>query len=241
MRILDSIGGPLAAQLKDIINGRKGRELRSVTKAIERPNDLLEFVIRSRDLCFGAIALIQLSPVILAVSLAVYITSGRPIFFRQKRLGRGGNLFTMYKFRTMRTDAEEVLRSDLELYRRYVENDYKLVAEEDTRITRLGRFLRSSTLDEIPQFLNVVRGDMSLIGPRPIVPAEIERYDGDADEFLSVKPGITGLWQVTGRSSIPYPERKYIDLVYTRNRSVYLDLKILLKTVKVVFIGTGAH
>ena len=241
MGTLDNIGEPLRSELETIINGKKGGNQSSATKPMSLSDNLFGVVTRGRDLCLGVIALIQLSPVILAVSLAVYIASGRPIFFRQKRLGRSGKLFAIYKFRTMRKDAEEVLKSDPRLYCKYIENDYKLVAEEDPRITKLGCFLRRSTLDEIPQFLNVVKGDMSLVGPRPIVPAEIERYGENAKKFLSVRPGITGLWQVIGRSGIAYPERKYIDLAYIRNRSVYLDLKILLKTVKTVLTRRGAY
>ncbi len=241
MKFFGDIAEPLGLKLGAIINGKKAGDQLSATKPMLLINNLLEVAIRWRDLFFGAIALIQLSPVILTVSLLVYITSGRPILFRQKRLGEGGKLFTIYKFRTMRKDAEETLRNDPELYRRYVQNGYKLPVEEDPRITRLGYFLRRSTLDEIPQFLNIIKGDMSLVGPRPIVPAEIERYDGDAEEFLSVKPGITGLWQVTGRSTVAYPERKHMDLAYIRNRSVYLDVKILLKTVKAVLARKGAY
>lgn len=241
MGVIEKLGEPLNSELKFIINGKKRQNRSSMAKEPLFPSSFLEFATRARDMCFGAIALIQLLPVIIVVSLAVYITAGRPIFFCQKRLGKCGRLFVMYKFRTMRKDAEEVLRNDPELYRKYVANDYKLAAEEDPRITKLGCFLRRSTLDEIPQFLNVVIGNMSLVGPRPIVPAEIERYGEDAEEFLSVKPGITGLWQVAGRSTVSYPDRKYIDLAYIQNRSLYLDLKILLKTIKAVFVRRGAH
>ena len=239
MGVLEEVGQPLRSELEFIINSRRRQNQSHTTKTV--PSSLLEIATRIRDLCFGLIALVQLSPVFLGVALVVYISSGRPIFFCQKRPGRHGKLFPMYKFRTMRKNAEGALKDSPELYRKYMENNCKIKAEEDPRITRVGRFLRRWSLDEIPQFLNVVKGDMSIVGPRPVLPEQLKEYSDDVEEFLSVKPGITGLWQVTGRSEIPYPERKYIDLAYIWNRSVYLDLKILLRTIKVVSAGTGAY
>lgn len=232
---------PLKSKLAVIINGKKRQDRSFMTKAISFPSILLRIATRGCDIFFGAIALIQLSPVFLVISLALYITSGRPIFFRQKRPGKGGELFGIYKFRTMRKDSEAVLKRDPKLYSKYIQSNCKIEAEEDPRITKIGCFLRRWSLDEMPQFINVIKGDMSIIGPRPVLPEQLEEYGDDVEEFLSVRPGITGLWQVTGRSEISYPERKYIDLAYIRNKSIKLDLKIFLKTIKVVLAGKGAY
>lgn len=241
MGMLKKPSEPLNSELEVTANGKRRWNPPLMAKATFFPSNFLEIITRGRDLFFGIIALIQLSPIILAVSLAVYITSGRPIFFCQERWGKHGMLFRMYKFRTMRKDAEIVLKSNPKLYRKYIQNDCKIKAEEDPRVTKIGCFLRRWSLDEIPQFINVVKGDMSLIGPRPVLPEQLKEYGNDVEEFLSVRPGVTGLWQVTGRSQVQYPERKYIDLAYIRNRSIRSDLRIFLKTIKTVLAGTGAY
>ncbi len=165
-----------------------------------------------------------------------------PAIFAHKRVGQSGKLFPCYKFRTMRVDAEEQLRL---LFAR----DPGLLAEwgrefklrNDPRITRIGRFLRRTSLDELPQLINVIRGDMSLVGPRPVIEAELERYGADVDYFLMVRPGITGLWQVSGRSDSGYEARVYLDTWYVKNWSLWYDIAILFKTIKVVFHGKGAY
>jgi lipopolysaccharide/colanic/teichoic acid biosynthesis glycosyltransferase len=174
------------------------------------------------------------------VALAVRITSPGPILFRQQRLGRSGRKIPVLKFRTMVVDAEERLRSQ-GLWDHYVECGYKLPADEDCRITPVGRFLRKTSLDELPQLFNVLRGDMSLVGPRPIVPDELRCYGALAHCYLSVRPGITGLWQITGRSTIGFPERAQIDDEYYRRRSLAADLRILARTPAVVLRCTGAY
>jgi len=187
------------------------------------------------------ITLIVASPLLAIVALLVVIDDGFPVFFRQTRLGWKGKPFRIFKFRTMRKDAEDILKKDLVLYEKYIVNDYKLPAEEDPRVTRVGKFLRRWSLDELPQFINVLLGEMHLVGPRPIVQEEIERYGDDADTFLSVKPGITGLWQVVGRSDIGYPDRKYLDLLYIKHKSFWLDLTIFFKTFWKVITRDGAY
>lgn len=189
----------------------------------------------------AAISLILLLPISFVIALLIYVEDRKPVIFRQKRLGRYGKNFYIFKFRTMHKDAEKILKSDLLLYKKYLENDYKLPHDQDPRLLKIGHFLRRFSLDEIPQFFNVLKGDMSLVGPRPIVPDEIERYGEDAEEFLSVKPGITGLWQVTGRSDVPYPDRKYLDLLYIRNRTLRMDLVIIFKTIWKVIARDGAY
>ncbi|EFW89480.1 sugar transferase [Streptococcus equinus] len=164
------------------------------------------------------------------------------IFFKQERLGLNGKKFKIIKFRSMIENAEEVLRSNKVLYRKYVENSYKLAPEEDPRLTTIGAFIRKTSIDELPQFINILKGDMSFIGPRPIIEEEIQEYKGsDKDKFLSVKPGATGYWQVSGRSNVSYPERCDIELYYVDNMSLLLDLKILLNSFAKVISKTGAY
>lgn len=196
---------------------------------------------RALDLLLSGTALLVLSPLYVAVALAVKLDLSGPVFFRQERLGRGGRRFRLLKFRSMVEEAEERLREDPELYRKYVDHDYKLPPDEDPRITRVGRFLRSTSLDELPQLLNVLKGDMSLVGPRPIVPPEVEEYGIHAPVLLGVKPGVTGYWQISGRSDVGYPERARWEIQYVENWSLWLDLKILLRTVPVVVRKIGAH
>lgn len=139
------------------------------------------------------------------------------------------------------SNAEAILRSDPELYAEYVRNDFKLPPERDTRITRMGRFLRRTSLDELPQLWNVLRGEMSLVGPRPVVVDELTHYGTEKPVFLSLKPGVTGAWQVNGRSSVPYPDRAMVELEYVRSWSLGRDLQILLQTVPAVLAQRGAH
>jgi exopolysaccharide production protein ExoY len=164
------------------------------------------------------------------------------VFFYQKRLGKAGNPFTLIKFRTMRCDAEHQLARSPELYQKYLNNNYKLPAKEDPRLTSIGGFLRALSIDELPQIINVLKGEMSLVGPRPILAAEIEKYGDCASLFLSVKPGMTGNWQISGRSEIKeYEQRVELDLEYIRDQSMRTDFEILLRTVPVVLKRTGAH
>lgn len=198
-------------------------------------------IVRIRDILCSIVALLIFFPVYLIISLKILLDSGFPIHFKQKRIGKNGKLFKIYKFRTMKKNAEEILKNDKELYEKYVENNFKLKLEDDPRIIKFGKKLRKTSLDEIPQFVNVLKGEMTLVGPRPIVPDEMERYGEHAKEFVSAKPGITGLWQTTGRSEIDYPDRKYLDIIYIRNKTFLLDIKIILKTFKAVFRKIGAH
>ena len=177
--------------------------------------------------------------------IAIYYQFGKnkgPIFFRQDRVGKNGKLFIIIKFRSMVVDAERVLKEDIVLYKKYVANSYKLLPEEDPRLTTIGAFIRRTSIDEFPQFLNVLFGDMSFIGPRPILETELSEYTPNQQEkFLSVKPGVTGWWQVSGRSEVFYPERCDLELYYVENYSLGLDFKIILLTVWKVLKGHGAH
>jgi exopolysaccharide production protein ExoY len=190
------------------------------------------------------VLILGLAPVTLPLGLLtavlVKVTSRGPVLFGHARIGLGGERFTMYKFRTMHRDAERLLQQDPGLWNDYVTNGYKVPAELDRRITPLGRFLRRSSLDELPQIINVLTGQMSLVGPRPVVPEEVENYGDQRPIYLSVRPGITGAWQVNGRSTVDYPDRVHIDTEYVNSWSVWLDVKILVKTPIVVLSTRGA-
>jgi exopolysaccharide production protein ExoY len=196
---------------------------------------------RLLDMLCSGVALLLLGPLMAVLAIAVRMDSRGPAVFGQARLGRHGRVFKCLKFRSMHTNAEQLLRTDPELYDRYVKNDFKLPEAIDKRITRLGRFLRRTSLDELPQLWNVFRGDMSLVGPRPIVVDELRHYDNEEPLFLSLKPGITGAWQVNGRSSVAYPARASLELEYVQTWSLGKDLSILARTVPAVLTQRGAH
>jgi len=195
---------------------------------------------RALDVVGAATLLVVLAPLFAIVAALVALRMGRPIIHSQQRIGRFGTLFSLYKFRSMVAGADDLLRQSPELYARYVASNFKVPVEEDARITPLGRLLRRASLDELPQLWNVLRGDMSLVGPRAIVPDELASYGDYARMLLRVKPGLTGLWQVSGRSTIGYPERARIDLQYVGRRSLREDLRILLRTLPAVLRQRGA-
>ncbi|HEY4215962.1 MAG TPA: sugar transferase [Gemmatimonadaceae bacterium] len=216
--------------------------------AIENPPFEIEFgrgiawlVKRSIDVAGAAIGLLIAAPVFIAVAVAIKLESRGPIFFAHSRLGRGGRLFTCWKFRSMHRDAERHLHADETLRHQYVSNHFKIPQHLDPRITRLGYFLRKSSLDELPQLWNVLRGDMSLVGPRPIVPLESVFYGDNLPTLLSVRPGLTGAWAVHGRSHIGYPHRATIELDYVHNWKLAADFAILLRTPAAVFLQRGAY
>jgi exopolysaccharide production protein ExoY len=190
----------------------------------------------------AAVVLILTAPLLVAVAALVKLSSPGPVLFAQKRLGKAGKPFRLYKFRSMRPDAEEILRKTPGLYEQYVVNNFKLPEGKDPRITALGAILRATSMDELPQLFNVLKGDMSLVGPRPIVPLEIEKYGEYSTLFMSVKPGMTGHWQVNGRSAVEeYAKRVKLDLEYVRDQGVGKDLEILLRTVPAVIRRKGAY
>ncbi len=186
--------------------------------------------------------IIILFPVFVILHLIISIDDGFPTIFSQKRIGKNGKIFKCYKFRSMLNNAEEILKNDKSMMKIYIENGYKIPEEFEKRYTRYGSFLRKTSLDELPQLFNVLFGQMNLVGPRPIVPNELEHYQGEKrKDFLSMKPGMTGIWQVSGRSDLDYPDRFVIELTYTAKKSFFFDLKILLKTFLVVINRKGAH
>lgn len=197
---------------------------------------------RCIDLVGALIGLILFSPLFLVIAILIKVEDyNGTVFFKQKRVGKNGKLFYIYKFRSMITDAENKLKSNEELYIKYLQNNYKLEPHEDPRITKIGKFLRKTSLDELPQFINVLIGNMSLVGPRPIVKEELKEYGVKTSEFLSVKPGLTGYWQISGRSNVGYPERVNIELYYIYNQTFLLDIIIIAKTFSNVILRKGAY
>jgi lipopolysaccharide/colanic/teichoic acid biosynthesis glycosyltransferase len=210
-------------------------QLLSADQLIELQSRRSRVIKRSGDIVFSLAVLTLGSPVFLLLGLLVKLTSRGPVFYVQQRVGRGYRSFGCIKFRTMRRDADKVLSAVLaqspDLQEEF-RNDFKL--KNDPRITRLGKFLRRSSLDELPQFLNVLRGEMSVVGPRPIVRKELPRYGDRMDEVLAVRPGLTGLWQVSGRNNLSYEKRVKLDVRYARHRSLRLDLQIIARTFLVI-------
>jgi lipopolysaccharide/colanic/teichoic acid biosynthesis glycosyltransferase len=195
------------------------------------------FLKRAGDVFFALTVLMIGSPLLVLIALVVKFTSKGSIFYSQRRIGRGYKGFGCLKFRTMRKGADQILRDILErdpLLRDEYQRDFKL--KNDPRITPIGRFLRRTSLDELPQLLNILKGQMSVVGPRPIVWDELERYGRQMDVVLSVRPGLTGLWQVSGRNNLPYETRVKLDLYYVRHRTFWLDLRIILRTIGVVLL-----
>ena len=190
---------------------------------------------RIGDIVFSLIVLTLGSPIFILIGFLVKLSSPGSVFYIQKRVGRNYREFGCIKFRTMYKDADDLLPNLLEKYplmRKEFEKDFKL--RQDPRITKLGRFLRRSSLDELPQFFNVLKGEMSVVGPRPIVSNEIIKYSLFMEEVISVRPGLTGLWQVSGRNNLSYKKRVELDLLYARNRNFLLDLEIIILTLGVL-------
>ena len=190
---------------------------------------------RIGDIVFSLLILILGSPIFILIAILVKLSSPGSVFYIQKRVGRNYREFGCIKFRTMYKDADDLLPNLLEKYplmRKEFEKDFKL--RQDPRITKLGRFLRRSSLDELPQFFNVLKGEMSVVGPRPIVSNEIIKYSLFMEEVISVRPGLTGLWQVSGRNNLSYKKRVELDLFYARNRNFILDLEIIILTLGVL-------
>jgi Undecaprenyl-phosphate galactose phosphotransferase WbaP len=208
------------------------------------PEDLFRyrFVKRSVDAVLVVLLGIVLSPVLLLIAAAVWLSSPGPVLFSHRRIRRHGEFFTMWKFRTMCINSGEVLERYLMMHpeaRAEWRATHKLKC--DPRVTRVGRILRKTSLDELPQLWNVLNGTMSLVGPRPIVAAEVEKYGDQFWDYCSVKPGMTGLWQVSGRSELSYSQRVELDRHYVQNWSLSVDAKILMRTWSSVVNRDGAY
>lgn len=193
---------------------------------------------RLADVVLSSIALIVLAPIFAIIALAIKIESRGPVFFKHTRIGKNGKIIKIYKFRSMVINAEELIEKFTpEQMKEYKEN-YKLT--DDPRITKVGKFLRKTSLDELPQLINIIKGELSIIGPRPVIQEELEKYGPNAQKFLSVTPGLTGYWAANGRSSTTYEERMEMELYYVDNMSFGLDLKVFFKTFGAVIKKEGA-
>lgn len=190
------------------------------------------------DVILASVALILLSPLFAIIAIAIKIDSKGPVFFAHKRIGKNGKIIKLYKFRSMVINAEELIKSFTpEQMKEYKEN-YKLT--NDPRITKVGKFLRKTSLDELPQLINIINGDLSIIGPRPVIADELEKYGTNKDKFLSVTPGLTGYWAANGRSNTTYEQRMEMELYYIDNLSLKMDIKVFFKTILSVVKKEGA-
>jgi len=239
--------GYFAAVVLEVYNLRfnpeKTRKLFQQKQVLVRHVNPIYFLLkRSIDLVLGSIGLIVFFIIYLLLIIPYSFGENKgPLLFKQRRYGIDGSLFSIYKFRSMRVNAEDILKANPKLYQKYIANDYKLPPDEDPRITKLGRFLRRTSIDEFPQFINVIKGDMSMVGPRPIITEEIKEYGDKAEIFFSMKPGIAGVWGISGRSNIMYPDRVDVELSYLSKRSFKFDMLIISKTFFKVLEKDGAY
>ena len=241
------------AALDNYTNAEQFRAAELSTKTshvIFRRTWIDRFLKRTTDVVTSLAVLVLGFPFFLAIALLIKLTSKGPVFFKQERVGEDGKGFALFKFRTMRIDCDDSLHR--EFTRKFIQGRlpepsldadknrvYKMT--DDPRITAVGGFLRKTSLDELPQFINILLGEMTIVGPRPPLPYEYECYDEWHKLRLKVRPGLTGLWQVSGRSTVPFHEMVMMDIYYIENWSVLLDLKIIMKTVPVMLAGTGGR
>lgn len=226
-----------------IINEKPVNNIRIINKEKTNKKILYRAIKRMIDIIGAIVGIIFLIPTTIAVCLARKISKEDkgPLFYEQLRYGKNGKVFRLYKYRSMCIGADEKLKEYLannEEARKEFKKTHKL--QNDPRITQIGNFLRKTSLDELPQVINILKGEMSFVGPRPVVEKEVEDYGKNKDKFLSVKPGLTGYWQVNGRSSTTYEERMKMELYYVDNCSLWLDIKIFFKTFIAVFKKEGA-
>ena len=217
--------------MEGVLNESQVRTHRNLYFAIKRTFDIL----------VGLLGLIVLIPLTIIIKIAYLITGDKaPIFYKQKRIGMNGQAIYIYKFRSMVPNADVVLKKLLKQkkYREEWEANQKL--DNDPRITKIGKFIRATSIDEVPQFLNVLKGDMSLIGPRPLVEGELDAHKGNHEIYESVRPGITGWWACSGRSALDYDERLKLEYFYAENACLSLDIKCIFKTIKAVIKKSGA-
>lgn len=216
-------------------------ELQAESKVLEAKSDIFYRIIkRVFDVLISGISLVLLSPLFLIIALSIKLNSKGKVFYKHKRIGKNGEYIYLYKFRSMYSDSKERLEEmlkDPKIKKEWEEN-FKL--SNDPRITKIGALLRKASLDELPQLLNILRGDMSIVGPRPIIDDEIKKYGINKDKLLSVTPGLTGWWACNGRSCTSYDDRMKLELYYVDNKSIKLDIKIIIKTFISVIKRNGA-
>ena len=215
-------------------------ELNQEINGIGIRKKIYKFTKRTFDFISSFCAIIVLVPVFLLIAILIKIDSKGKTFYKHKRIGKDGKYIYLYKFRTMYSDADKRLKKLLKnpKVKKEWEENYKL--DNDPRITKIGKILRKTSLDELPQLFNILKGEMSLVGPRPVIEEEIEKYGYNKNKFLSVTPGLTGLWACNGRSDITYEKRINLELFYVDHCSILLDIKCILKTVIAVFKKSGA-
>ena len=219
-------------------NNIENREVVLKEKANIKRN-IYTVVKRILDIVLSFVGMILLLPFFLIIAIIIKLDSKGPVFFVHSRIGEKGKPIGIYKFRTMVTNAEELIQKFTPEQKEEFEKYFKL--ENDPRVTKIGNFLRKTSLDELPQILNILKGELSIIGPRPIVQAELEKYGDNKEKFLSVKPGLTGYWAANGRSDTSYEERIQMELYYVDNMSFWLDIKIFFKTIIAVIKKEGAR
>ena len=248
----DTLHSYLFAQGSDAVRSASAKDSVSLITVPDTANPAvgrfsaarLDFLAADRllDILVATVALVFFAPLMLFIALAIKLSSRGPVFFKQDRLGRGGRTFSCFKFRTMRIDSEAILDNLLAtdpVARAEWDRDQKL--RNDPRILTVGGLLRKTSLDELPQLFNVLMGDMSIVGPRPIVASEAVRYRRYITDYFAVRPGITGLWQVSGRNHTTYRRRVACDVVYVRAKSASNDLRIMAMTVPTVLLARGAY
>lgn len=233
MEILD--GKNIIAQ-KAMLEGVKN--VRELDKTFNYKK-VYKTIKRSIDITLSIISTIILLPVFLIIAIIIKLDSKGPVFFVHKRVGKNGKEIGIYKFRTMVENAEDLIANFTPEQAKEFKENYKL--QNDPRVTRVGKFLRKTSLDELPQIINILKGDLALIGPRPVVSRELEKYEDNKDKFLSVKPGLTGYWAANGRSDTTYAQRVQMELYYIDNMSLKMDLKIFFKTIIAVLKKEGAR
>ncbi len=210
-----------------------------ITRTIKKTSTINYIKVkRIFDVILASIGLVLLSPIFLLLAIIIKIDSKGSVFFAHTRIGKDGKKFKMYKFRTMYENAQDMIKKFTPEQKQEWEENFKL--KDDPRITKIGKILRKTSLDELPQIINIIKGDLSIVGPRPVIDDELEKYGENKEKFLSVTPGLTGYWQANGRSATTYEDRKKMELYYIDHMSAELDLKIFLKTFIKVFKGEGA-
>lgn len=213
---------------------------------MELSKKIYKVVKRIVDIIGALLGCIILAPLTIVIWIANIISKDNgPIFYAHERIGKNGKAFKMYKFRTMCNNAEAIVKDEEEMKRHFNEEQIKewkenFKLEDDPRITKIGRFLRETSLDEVPQVINILKGELSIIGPRPIIDEELEKYENNKDKLLSVTPGLTGYWAANGRSDTSYEERMEMELYYVENISLKLDMQIFFKTILTVLKREGA-
>tara|TARA_B100000886_G_C20324820_1_gene449745 strand:+ start:133 stop:780 length:648 start_codon:yes stop_codon:yes gene_type:complete len=208
-----------------------------MTKKLNSRKNFYKIVKTFSDFSFSLIFLTLGFPIFIIISILIKFSSRGPIFFSQERIGKNKKIFKCLKFRTMHPEAKDILGNLLannKNLRKEFEDTHKL--KNDPRITKIGKFLRKTSLDELPQFFNVLRMEMSIVGPRPIVRSEIIKYGGSFSKVISVRPGITGLWQVSGRNNLSYKRRVFLDCLYINKMNLLMDLRIITRTIGVIFL-----